>query len=402
MTRRVFMRRTASAGAVLAIRPAASGDPVNIRVSHDDFAVHAETSIAVNPRDPRNLLGLCIVGDAQFHTAAVAGYASFDGGVTWSSNGVLPAIPTTGVDPSVAFDARGAAFVGSLVGSTAQPQGAGAYVWRTDDGGRHFHAPVNAIPGLIDHPSVATGDPDTVYVATSFDPGLAFTRSTDGGRGFEPPCTLDPQGGQPVTTAGPDGVVCIAYPVLIPPLSEGIALLRTVTSTDHGRTFSAPVDLLRTSILPYFNLPSLALSRRTGRLHVVVATYDSTTHRSDTWLFSSTDLGRTWRSPQCLATSDRTIYLQPALAIDETGRLAVTVFADNQGWIDVLLFVSRPGSTRFRSPQRVTTRPFALSLGVHGRWIGDYQGLACTGDTIHPFWNDTRTGNLEIFTATIR
>jgi hypothetical protein len=32
-------------------------------------------------------------------------------------------------------------------------------------------------------------------------------------------------------------------------------------------------------------------------------------------------------------------------------------------------------------------------------WIGDYQGLAVDGRLLHPFWNDTRTGRLEIFTA---
>jgi hypothetical protein len=41
--------------------------------------------------------------------------------------------------------------------------------------------------------------------------------------------------------------------------------------------------------------------------------------------------------------------------------------------------------------------------GKHGAWwIGDYQGLASTPGAFHPFWNDTRTGRLELFTATVR
>jgi hypothetical protein len=34
-------------------------------------------------------------------------------------------------------------------------------------------------------------------------------------------------------------------------------------------------------------------------------------------------------------------------------------------------------------------------------WIGDYQGLAAGRGRIYPFWNDTRTGHLEIFTAVV-
>jgi hypothetical protein len=37
------------------------------------------------------------------------------------------------------------------------------------------------------------------------------------------------------------------------------------------------------------------------------------------------------------------------------------------------------------------------NLGQHGAWwIGDYQGLASAAGAVHPFWNDSRTGRLEI------
>jgi hypothetical protein len=36
------------------------GRPPNVRVSQDQFVAHAEPCLAVNPRDPRNLLGACI------------------------------------------------------------------------------------------------------------------------------------------------------------------------------------------------------------------------------------------------------------------------------------------------------------------------------------------------------
>jgi hypothetical protein len=35
------------------------------------------------------------------------------------------------------------------------------------------------------------------------------------------------------------------------------------------------------------------------------------------------------------------------------------------------------------------------------QFIGDYQGLAADNHFVHPFWNDTRTGKQEIFTAAV-
>jgi hypothetical protein len=35
------------------------------------------------------------------------------------------------------------------------------------------------------------------------------------------------------------------------------------------------------------------------------------------------------------------------------------------------------------------------------QFIGDYQGLAAANSFVHPFWNDTRVGIQDIFTAAI-
>ena len=70
------------------------------------------------------------------------------------------------------------------------------YVWRTDDGGRSFSAPVTLVEGqYCDHPWIATGRGQTparadVYVvwgAGNSHTALDLARSTDGGQSFEPP-----------------------------------------------------------------------------------------------------------------------------------------------------------------------------------------------------------------------
>ena len=57
------------------------------------------------------------------------------------------------------------------------------------------------------------------------------------------------------------------------------------------------------------------------------------------------------------------------------------------------------------SIQQVNNVSFDPSFGDQNResggWIGDYQGLASGNGMVYPFWNDARTGQLEIFIAAI-
>ena len=103
----------------------------------------------------------------------------------------------------------------------------------------------------------------------------------------------------------------------------------------------------------------------------------------------------------------QTVYFQPRVVVDDTGGVDVTYFALSRGRVTVMLARATTGAGRFGPPQRISSRPFDPALGRHegGKsgawWIGDYQGLAAGGGLIHPFWNDTRTGHLEIFTAAV-
>ena len=149
---------------------AASGEPAawtsaavprNIQVSVDAFAAHIEPSLAVNQRDPRNLLAACRV--FQDSLIGLATYVSFDAGLTWHGNGLLPGVvPDFDGNASVAFDRHGRGYVCAIQATTAQPRHGNAYVWRTDDGGRSFSSPVTAISagaGVADHPSLVISRP---------------------------------------------------------------------------------------------------------------------------------------------------------------------------------------------------------------------------------------------------
>src|SRR5262249_60292968 len=129
-----------------------------------------------------------------------------------------------------AFAGQAAGHVGGGAGRRAAEARGGARLGRPADGGRSFTTPVTVATGLLDPPSLAAdrwarSGPATLYIAGDYfgRGGLAFTRSTDGGRSFEPlrfpDPGSDPNGGpapaRPPRPGGPAAValLCGAAPV---------------------------------------------------------------------------------------------------------------------------------------------------------------------------------------------
>src|SRR5262249_2616774 len=186
--------------------------------SHDHYGVHIEPSVAANPRHPRQLLAACQASPTA-EPRFIATYLSFDGGATWH-NGALPRPPAghapPSVDLTVAFDSHGRGYLCAPRASTT-PAGRARFVRRTHAGGRSFSAPLALVPeGVpeLDRPGIAAGawpapSQRNVYVvwaggADDRHPNdLAFTRSTDGGKTFQPPRTIFTAPPPPMATPGP-------------------------------------------------------------------------------------------------------------------------------------------------------------------------------------------------------
>jgi len=118
----------------------------NVNTDCDVNSLHNETSIAVNPTDPSNILGgandyqLALNPGAHVsETLLSRAHVSFDGGRTWTEYPVNSnsAYQASG-DPSVAFDASGQAYYGTLgfrfVGP-ANAQNPDVLVSHSSDGG---------------------------------------------------------------------------------------------------------------------------------------------------------------------------------------------------------------------------------------------------------------------------
>jgi hypothetical protein len=412
--------RSTSASSPITATTNSNQPPQLVQVSHDQYSAHAEPAVAANPKDRNNLLAASMV--YQGTARGVATYASFDGGRTWRDNGLLPGstLDYDG-DVTVTFDHAGAGFVSAAVGSRVQSSG---YVWRTDDEGRHFDPPVVALPGDVDHPGLAADpspDSSDLYLAGiasvgSPNGGLRFTRSTDGGRSFEPARDIDPSGGRDdrlsVVAAGPNALVAVAY-YSEPPGNS--VTVNVTTSTDNGVSFAAPVSLgpVQWSLSsPGLNLktgPTIAVDPVSGDIYVSVATVAPTGGGSEVKVFASHDLGRSWSAPTVAAVSSSANYFHPQLTVDARGAVGLEAFELAGRRVQLLLWVSTSKGSSFGTPRPVMPSPgFDPALGLSvgsgpsaAHWIGDYQGLAAAASSFHPLWNDTRTGQMELFTATM-
>jgi hypothetical protein len=171
-------------------------------VTRDRYAGHVEPDVAVNPLNPQDLLGACIF-EAGPRIQLPGTFASFDGGRTWTDNGLLP-LPAgyeMGGDTTAAFDPGGTGYVAALVshgggGYPSRISRGGIFLWWTTDGGRSFGppVPVYAGPGFQDHPWLAydPSGPASLVIAWTNRSGLEFAVSRDGGTVFSSPRLVVP------------------------------------------------------------------------------------------------------------------------------------------------------------------------------------------------------------------
>jgi hypothetical protein len=412
----------------------------NVRVTRDEYREHVGPSVACNPLDPSQLIVACQASPVI--PELIVTYTSSDGGATWQSGGRprQPAAGPAGDDVTVAFDVHGRGYIcatRSGQGPNLQPSNPDAYravyVWHTDDGGRTYSAPVTVVDGVYcDHPWLATGGPTPsdhdVYVAWgagASHTALHLARSTDGGQTFavaqrilndSTVASLVSAG--PQIAAGTSGLVCAVCDWTTHQDASGdlVGEVTAVCSSDAGRSFAAPVHLgsesaviaLAGDLKPNSG-PAIAASPQGDALFVAFPVHQQRAAHSDIVVTASYDRGRTWTQPVPATPTDDRIYFQPNVAVNATGRVAISAFALANGRIDEMLLVSQPGQLRFRPPVRVTTASFdpqSPTTASHGKygtwWIGDWQGLTTGPGAFHLVWNDTRTGKLDLFAATVQ
>lgn len=136
---------------------------------------HNETSIAVNPTNPLNMIGsandyqiIVSSGGAVKETIYSRAHITFDGGKTWTNTSIaFPNYSATG-DPAVAFDADGTAYLATLGFAFSQGNGCcinpDVLVAHSTDGGKTWSTPVRVATGTGSFGSVGTFN-DKEYIA---------------------------------------------------------------------------------------------------------------------------------------------------------------------------------------------------------------------------------------------
>ncbi|HKG26773.1 MAG TPA: hypothetical protein VKB09_14080 [Thermomicrobiales bacterium] len=423
----------------------------NVQVTDAADLAHVEPSVAVNPANPKNLLAATqLLPEPGPGPTTLGAYASFDGGRIWQDVGPLP-LPTgtnTGDDVTVAFDADGHGFICAMVtseeGGQMSRDDRNVAIWRTDDGGRTFAAPVLAVSHqFVDHPWLAV-DPvsGALYLAWVADEHASegFTRSTDGGATFDPPRNVatPPGSVSGAIVAVANGAVAIAYetgingrdpfageedeetdaanaPAAQQHAGEVDAQIEVLGSTDGGTTFGDPAAVAQVVSEPALpgdvHLPfgeSLAIEPD-GAVDLAYVATDPDTGQFHVLLAHAAGAGQPFDPPVTVDTAwsgEPPAFFQPHVVVDESGAIAVTAFALADDRVDLVLWQTASPAVPFGPATRVTSESFDPAHGMPGTkhgawWIGDYQGLATGGGVLHALWNDTRTGNLQLFAAAI-
>jgi hypothetical protein len=282
--------------------PCAEGDPNFTR------GVAVETSVAVNPRDPRRIL----VSWIQDGHASDVVMASRDGGRSFSRIFVPGLSACTGGSPQIVSD-PGVAF--SADGRVAYFSG----------------APFN----------VLSNDPFTPAV------GMAASRSFDGGFSWSRPVMVQPVTNdfwdKPELSVNPRRPRVAYYAFdkrLAPDYTSGYSLLST--TTNHGRTWSAPQKLYDPHTSDSWPGTSTILVNRDGSLlDIFVLSSQGGVGPSGIMAIRSVDGGHTWGEPIAIGRSSGLVNDPVSQNILETNTALPSQTVARNG--DVYVTWTKPG-----------------------------------------------------------
>jgi len=424
--------------------------------------------VAVNPRDPANIVAVW----QQDHDHGIVAGVSFDAGRSWRQV-VIPGITScTGGsyeysdDVWASFGSDGALHVSVHVGDVVNGrQGASSRLYtRSTDGGLTWSTPVSLVPylppseGVYGPGSIAAdpSDPRLVYslVATFAEPGVTqstafrgtvvLTRSTDGGRSWEPARVIYDTGPGRLTTHDhlvvlPNHELVDVFTLITDP-ARGQMSVAAIRSTDDGQTWSAPVIVATLGSAQVTDpqtgvrinnysagTTAAAVDPRTGRVYVA---WEDSRWGGGTVnaiaLSSSNDAGQSWTAPvkanatpASLPPLDQESFI-PSVSVTANGDVGVAYYdlrATDQSvlladrWLDVCRHAGNSACTTFGTEDRLTTNSFNLEnapvssagIGIKGYFLGEYEGLATTpGGFIAVFEQPAGSDPAQIFATTVR
>lgn len=425
---------------VTAASPYASGcDAGTLGIVYGGAEV--EPSVAVNPTNPANIVGVWQQDRSSTGGArGVATAASHDGGATWTRSAAPPFSRCAGgnaanhgdyaraSDPWVSFGADGTAWqiALGLNGAWPLPDSSNAIlVSRSIDGGANWSPPTVLIRDtgnyLNDKESITADPHDSRYVYAVWDRLDAagssaptyFARTTDGGANWEPARPIYDPGSTAQTINNqlvvlPDGTLALLFtrlPTTTPnTVAPAMLLLR---STDHGATWSAPIPVAAVQavgtadaasgrrVRDGAHLGSIAAGPR-GELAVVWQDARFSGGAVDDIAFArSADGGLTWSAPVRINGAPGARAFVPVVHVRADGVIGVGYYdlrndLPDPGTLPADLWLTQSGDGATWHEIHVDG-PFDLMTAPNARglFLGDYMGLASAGTTFVPFYART-------------
>jgi hypothetical protein len=397
--------------------------------------------LAVDPRDPLHLVGA--YQQDRWSSVASQGVltvTSFDGGRTWKRSAAAVSECTGGnvgnggdfkrsTDSWTSVSPDGTAYLATLSMTKGffEPDSQHAIqVTRSESGGVSWAKPVTlsrdgGLTVFNDLPAVTADPTDSrfVYVvwtkievlnATDFTGSAYLSRSTDGGRTWEPGRPIHAPGVNSQTIANkivvrPDGTLVNVFTLYLGPGDQDIV---AITSADKGRTWSAPVkaaDMTKVGTkdpetgTPIRDGSDFTQAAADSRGNVYIAWQDSrfsAGQRDGIVLSRSPDGGHTWSAPVPVNRAPQAPAFSPALAVQQDGMVGVTYYdlRDNTSDPGTLptgywLATSDNGGATW-SERRVGAFDMAFAPKVDrpvtSFYIGDYHGLVASGQSFVPLF----------------
>ncbi len=423
-----------------------------IIIEEGTFPTQNESSIAVNPMNPDNLIASAV--DYRNDSEAKV-YVSHDGGLTWENIflGRPYAEWRSSNDPSVAFDKDGTGYLcyGAFEGTNSYFKGNGIYVARSEDEGRTW------TPHLMVIEHTGEFQPDTpfedkyyihvdnaeespyrhhIYIpwkrmmVNDSSTQIIISKSTDKGNSWSEPSIVsdrlpnsveDTTFGQsfPLARTGPEGEV---YVVWNHGVEHGVGFAK---SHDGADSFSKPEiihnyeifgetrDISGTGEEPEFRhtvkgtvraeaYPSMDVDLSGGQNGGNIYLCWAADNPPDIFFSKSTDKGETWTETKIIHENPANDQFWPWLAVDQTTGDIAIMYLDSREDPDNYLvecwvsFSSDAGETWI--DRRVSEIPFDLTRNPFGGvFSGDYNGIAFHDGIIYPSWVDMRNAVQNIF-----
>lgn len=314
--------------------------------------------------------------------------------------------------PIIGVDAAGRLIVAYLRNDLTNPRDVRQDVALSisTDGGRTFGAPLNVTRLTTRFRAIevamAVEPGGAIHLAwTQFDlssgfEDVFFARSTDGGRSFSPPRNLSNTNSpvdfafRPALVVDPAGAVGASFTRV-----AGAAPLRNIfftRSTDGGATFSPPVNITgvgSSRVAPAWAAPPSLVTDADGNIVMTFTVFDQTRGEQEIYFTRSTTGGRSFSRPVGISRSGLLggTALLPVVRV--TGSTIIAIWQETKtGDTEIFFTASGDGGRSFGEP---------VNLSVSGGQSVSPAMTVDAGGRVLVFWRDDVSGATQIYAAAI-